>query len=83
MEKFDKYGRLKYDPDIHENQGTRWTEDDLQYLIDYYYKLGPTEMSFALGRALTTVQQKAYQLRKLGRLVMPDVVKQHKRYKEE
>lgn len=76
---FDKYGRRLYDPELHGEHSKPWSEEDTQYLIDWYYKLGPDEISFELGRTLTAVQQRAHVLRKSGRLVMPKVFPRHKR----
>ena len=43
MPKFDRWGRMKYDPEIHVNQGKYWTTREIKYLIDYYYKVGPSQ----------------------------------------
>lgn len=71
MQTYDAYGRAQYNPDIHDMHGKRWSKDDVDYLIDRYYKDGPTEISFALGRPLTSIQTKANHLRRAGLLKMP------------
>ena len=76
---YDRYGRLQFDPDIHDNHGKRWSQEDTQYLVDYYYSDGPDAVSFALGRTIQTVMQKATDLRKQGRLNAPAVRTWHKR----
>lgn len=44
MPEFDRWGRMKYDPKIHVNQGKFWTTREIKYLIDYYYKVGPSHL---------------------------------------
>lgn len=56
---YDRYGRMKYCPELHPNHGKKWSEEDLEYMRDYYSKIGPEEMSLALGRPMTAVLQKA------------------------
>ena len=80
MSKFDKQGRMKYNPAIHTNHKKPWSQNDVQYVIDYYYKDGPTELSFALGRTLATVETKASVLRRSGLLNRPKMLKLHKRF---
>lgn len=60
---YDKYGRMKRNPEFHKNTGKGWTMDDLNYLIEYYDKIGPEEMSFALERTISSVMQKVQTLR--------------------
>lgn len=59
---YDRYGRMQYDPEIHENHGKTWSEEEVEYLKEWYSKLGPEEMSFSLGRTIQTVMQKASSL---------------------
>lgn len=59
---YDDWGRMKYHPDYHPNHGKAWSQSDVQYLKDYYSKIGPEEMSFALGRPITAIQQRASML---------------------
>jgi len=74
---YDRYGRMKYNPIFHPNNGTHWDKEGLRYLIDWFDKIGADEMSFALGRTITTVAQKVNELRKQG--IMPPGV--HKNYR--
>lgn len=77
---YDKYGRMKYNPIFHPNNRTLWSTADLRYLIDWYEKVGPDEMSFALGRTVGTIMQKVNELRKQG--LMPQTTNtRHKRIK--
>ncbi len=73
---YDDYGRMKYHPKYHPNQGKPWTTEDQKYLIEYYEQLGPEQISFDLGRTIHTVMTRAYELRKKG--VMPKVSLQKK-----
>lgn len=59
---YDKYGRMLYDPEFHENQGKRWAAEEVQYLKDYYAFIGPEEMSYALGRTDKSIMTKACKL---------------------
>ena len=81
---YDKYGRMLYDPKIHFNQCKSWSEEDLNYLVEWLDKIGIEEMSFALGRTENTIMNKACQLRKKG-IMMPKInkVKIKKLYKSE
>lgn len=63
---YDKAGRMKYNPDLHPNQCKLWSKDDLDYLINWYSKIGIEEMSLALGRSEGTIATKVNMLRKKG-----------------
>lgn len=63
---YDACGRMKFNPDLHENQGKPWSREDLDYLINWYNKIGIEEMSLALERTETTVATKVAILRKRG-----------------
>ena len=63
---YDAYGRMNYHPEFHPNQGTPWTTTDQNYLIEFYEKLGPEQVSLELGRTIHTVMTRAYELRKRG-----------------
>ena len=65
---YDRWGRMKYNPVFHENNGKTWTQEDLQYLIDWYDAIGVEEMSFALSRTMGTIQNKVADLRKSNRM---------------
>lgn len=47
---YDKYGRMKYNQDLHDRQGKPWDDDEIEYLIAWYTRIGLEEMSLALGR---------------------------------
>lgn len=67
QEVYDKIGRLKYNPFYHVNQGTLWSESDLEYLCKYAEIDGLKKIALALGRTETTVGEKISQLRRNGK----------------
>lgn len=78
--KYDSYGRMKYNPEFHTNDGKTWTKEDINYLIDWYDIIGPEEMSFALERTIKSIQQKASELRK-KKMLGPATYNMHSRVK--
>jgi hypothetical protein len=76
---YDRYGRMKYHPEYHHKHGQPWIITDQKYLIEYYEKLGPEQVSFALGRTIHTVMQRAAELRKAGLMPMPKTQSYHRR----
>lgn len=76
---YDNYGRMKYHPEFHPNHKTNWTTKDQKYLIDWYEKIGPDQVSLDLGRTIHVVMTKAYQLRRKGLMPKPLKQKKHKR----
>ena len=66
MIEYDSSGRMKYNPEFHRKHGQLWSRDDLEYLISWYDKIGPEEMSFALERPIGAVAQKVKVLRQRG-----------------
>lgn len=71
MIEYDSFGRMKYNPEFHPNQGKYWTYEEEEYLIKWYDLIGMEEMSFALGRTEATISEKVTRLRKLDRMVKP------------
>lgn len=63
---YDKCGRMRYNPDLHFSQGKPWADEDIDYLINWYVKIGLEEMSLALGKTEATVATKVAKLRKRG-----------------
>lgn len=80
---YDRFGRMNYNPEFHENNGTTWNHEDIQYMVDWYNLIGPEEMSFALGRTIKTIQSKATELRKKELMGKPVKQIHHKRLKKE
>lgn len=65
---YDAFGRMKYNPEYHFNQGALWSTEDKEYLANWLDKIGLEEMSLALGRTETTISEKARILRKQGKM---------------
>ncbi len=63
---YDSSGRMKYNPEFHDNQGKAWTVKDQKFLIENYEAMGPERLSYDLGRTFTTIANRAYELRKSG-----------------
>ncbi|ENP0827167.1 TPA: hypothetical protein ACVU5Q_003653 [Vibrio parahaemolyticus] len=76
---YDAYGRMQYHPDFHPNHGKPWKTTEQKYLIDRYVLDGPEQVSFALGRTIHTVMEKAWELRKLGLMPKPTSLTRHRR----
>ncbi|WP_242831514.1 hypothetical protein [Clostridium cadaveris] len=57
---------MKYNPEFHRKNGQPWDKEDLEYLINWYDKIGPEELSFALERPITALCQKVSVLRRIG-----------------
>jgi hypothetical protein len=76
---YDNYGRMKYNPDLHDRQGTPWTHNELNYLIDWYDLIGVEEMSLALGRTEVSITHKVNVLRRQGRMSFPKKICKNKR----
>lgn len=70
---YDQYGRMKYNPEYHENNGKPWTEEELEYLVKWYNMIGLEEMSLALGRTMGTVNNKVRKMRREGLMETPEV----------
>ncbi|PRR70883.1 hypothetical protein [Clostridium thermopalmarium] len=80
---YDRFGRIKYNPAFHTKHKTPWSMEDLQYLVNWYDIIGPEEMSFALERPVTAIQQKVTVLRRQGYMKKPDKFGYHRRIKKE
>jgi hypothetical protein len=65
---YDICGRMKYNPDLHDRQGRPWEDDEKEYLINWYSKIGLEEMSLALGRTETTIATKVSIFRSQGKM---------------
>lgn len=76
---YDKYGRMKYNPELHGEHGTPWTTTDEKYLIERYELDGPEEVSLSLERTIHTVMERARLLRSKGRMAKPVEKSYHKR----
>ncbi|EOL45772.1 hypothetical protein [Enterococcus caccae] len=56
---YDEYGRMNYCPELHTKRGEPWTQEDLDYLKEWYSVIGPEEMSFALERPVKAIMTRA------------------------
>lgn len=63
---FDKFGNIKYHPNIHRKHGIPLTIEEQEYLCKYFEHDGKTSMSFALERTEKTLETKVGKLRKNG-----------------
>lgn len=63
---YDKCGRMNYNPELHFNQGESWSDEELEYLMNWYDIIGMEEMSLALGRTEKSVAGKVHELKKKG-----------------
>lgn len=78
--RYDGYGRMRYNPEIHFSHGKPWLIADQNYLVDFYEKLGPSQISFDLGRTIHTVMDRACGLRKKGLMAKRSTTTKHRRY---
>lgn len=72
---FDSTGRMQYHPEYHSAHKRPWTNKEEAEVIRLYYTVGAEELSFSLGRTIATVQRRACNLRKAGKLKRPQTVK--------
>lgn len=79
MIEYDRYGRMKYNPEFHKRSGQIWSKSDLNYLINWYDKIGAEEMSFALERPISAISEKVAVLRRRGTMKKPKKQKRHNR----
>ena len=68
---YDNHGRMYFNPLYHYKSGTPWTYEDECYLKEWYYIIGPEEMSFALERTAKSVMAKVAKLKKEGSIKTP------------
>lgn len=76
MIEYDNQGRMKYNPELHDRQGTFWDEEEVEYLIKWYDIIGMEEMALALGRTEGTINNKVMLLRR-RRLMKKPITKNH------
>ena len=63
---YDRLGRLKYHPELHENHRKAWTVEDLEYLCKFHQSCELNDMSLALGRPATACAMKISYLKQQG-----------------
>lgn len=64
---YDSCGRMKYHPFFHDRQGTKWSQEDLEYLCRFSEVDSLKNMAMALGRTETSVAEKICRLRENGK----------------
>lgn len=64
--KYDKNGRMEYNPEFHARQYEKWTWEEDLYLMEYYKFDGLKMMSYALEKKESTVYGRVCELRKMG-----------------
>lgn len=65
---YDRFRRLKYNPEFHENHKKDWTTKEIIYLCKMKDTMKWSELSLALGRTHTTCATKYHELKKQGLL---------------
>lgn len=63
---YDNQGRIAYTEGFHSKTGELWSDEDLDYLINWYEKISAAEMSLALERPEASIRSKVCKLRKKG-----------------
>ncbi|MFE3973164.1 MULTISPECIES: hypothetical protein [unclassified Peribacillus] len=63
---YDDCGRVKFNPELHENQRKPWSEEDKEYLCKYESIDELETVAMALGRTRGTVAENLKKLRKSG-----------------
>lgn len=58
--------RIKYDPELHENHGKKFTKEDLMYMCSMWDSMKKADIALALGKTHATILSKANYLRKIG-----------------
>lgn len=64
---YDVCGRMQYHPSYHDKQGTKWTEEDVEYLCKYESIDQLETLAMALGRTKATIAEKLYRLKRNGK----------------
>ena len=63
---YDRWGRMKYHPDYHPNQGKGYTTQELSYICEHYVRGGIKTLSLDVGRTEHSIRQRVNMLRKEG-----------------
>lgn len=61
-------GRMKYNPEYHDQHGERWSEEDKAYLCQMKGSMKYIDISLALGRTQGVCAEKYCQIKKSGLL---------------
>lgn len=63
---YDTHGRMRYNPEFHENHGKAYTKDDLVYACAMWGYMRIADIALALGRTQASVTTKVYKLQEIG-----------------
>lgn len=66
MELYDNWGRLKYNSELHDRHGEKWTKDELIELCGLWEVADKRDIALGLGRTDGVCRTKVYNLRKIG-----------------
>lgn len=61
---YDRWGRMKYCPELHYNQGKSYTVSDLSYICKHYRRGEVLSLSLAVGRTDRSIRSLVDKLRK-------------------
>jgi hypothetical protein len=64
---YDSCGRMKYHPEFHDKQGTKWSKEDLEYLCKFAEVDDLETLGMALGRPITAIYEQLSKLKKNGK----------------
>lgn len=64
--KYDRWGRMKYHPDYHPNQGKSHSTTELVYICKHYSRGNVKTLSLDVGRTEHSLRQRINQLRQNG-----------------
>lgn len=59
-------GRIRYNPEFHENHKKPFTVKELAYMCSMWNSMKKADIAFALGRTHSTILTKAYSLKRSG-----------------
>lgn len=63
----DEHGRIFYHPELHAKQGTPWSEEDIEYMCEFFEYDDLKTLSAALERTQMTISTKVGWLKRIGR----------------
>lgn len=66
MTEYDSQGRLKFDPELHENHGKPFTTGELAYICSMHESMSLTDIGLAVGRTPAAVAMRMSSLKKQG-----------------
>lgn len=67
MNAYDSNGRLKYNPEYHDERGTKWCKEDERYICEMHKTTALLDLGMAVGRPQTSVSAKLLHLKKNGK----------------